>query len=590
MTSETTATTLTIAGKRSFLGKLWALSWPYFWSEERWIARGLLAVVTALSLGLVYINVQFNYWNNDFYNTLQNKDLAEFWKQLWKFCYLAAAYIVVAVYYIYLRQMMQIRWRRWMTRDLFSKWLADRSYYHLQLKSDGADNPEQRIEADVAQFTNSSLVLSLDLMNSVVSLVTFIIILWTLSGPLSFALAGHQINIPGYMVWAALLYSLVGTVFTYWIGRPLIQINFLLQKFGASFRFNMTRLRENAESVAFYGGEEIEKRGLSTAFEHIWDTWWRLMRRQKRLTWFTAGFGQLANIFPILVVSPRYFAGTIQLGGIFQTASAFGQVQGALSWFVDNFTSSTDNNLASWKATVDRLTSFVDAVAATKGVQSGIAVSKQPEGRIRVIDLELSLPDGRVLLEALTTDIEAGTRMIVAGPSGSGKTTLFRALAGLWPFGSGSVQSPEGARALFLPQRPYLPIGTLRAALTYPARAEDHPTEVLQAVLRDVKLEHLVDRLDEEGNWSMALSVGEQQRLAIARALLLKPDWLFLDEATAALDEANEQLMYSLIAERLPNVTMLSIAHRPAVARYHRTRLTITPETRMAEMSTITAS
>ena len=580
MTSETTATTLAIAGKRTFLGKLWALSWPYFWSEERWVARGLLAVVTALSLGLVYINVQFNYWNNDFYNTLQNKDLAEFWKQLWKFGYLAVAYIVVAVYYIYLRQMMQIRWRRWMTRDLLSKWLADRSYYHLQLKDRGADNPEQRIEADVAQFTSSSLILSLDLMNSVVSLVTFIVILWTLSGPLAFTLAGHEISIPGYMVWAALLYSIVGTFLTYWIGRPLVQINFLLQKFGASFRFSMTRLRENAESVAFYGGEESEQRGLAAKFNDIWDNWWRLMRRQKRLTWFTAGFNQLANIFPILVVAPRYFAGTMQLGGIFQTASAFGQVQGALSWFVGAFT-----DLAEWKATVDRLTGFVDAVVGTKNVKSGIAVSKQPASRIRLTDLELSLPDGRVLVEALTTDIETGAHIVVAGPSGSGKTTLFRALAGLWPFGSGSVESPAGARALFLPQRPYLPIGTLRAAIAYPAKAEGFSTETLQAVLRDVKLEQLSTRLDEEGNWSMALSVGEQQRLAIARALLLKPDWLFLDEATAALDEANEHLMYGLIAERLPNVTMLSIAHRPGVARYHRTRLTITPETRRAELS-----
>lgn len=584
MPSNTPATTLAIARKQTFLGKLWALTWPYFWSEERWIARGLLAVVVALSLGLVYINVQFNYWNNDFYNTLQNKDLAEFWKQLWKFCYLAAAYIVVAVYYIYLRQMMQIRWRRWMTRDLVAKWLADRSYYHLQLKSDGADNPEQRIEADVTQFTNSSLVLSLDLMNSVVSLVTFVVILWTLSGPLSFTLIGQEISIPGYMVWAALLYSLAGTLLTYWIGRPLVQINFLLQKFGASFRFNMARLRENAESVAFYGGEEVEKRGLSAAFDSIWGNWWRLMRQQKRLTWFTAGFGQLANIFPILVVSPRYFAGTIQLGGIFQTASAFGQVQGSLSWFVDNFT-----NLAEWKATVDRLTGFVDAVAATKDIKAGIAASKHPEGRIRVTDLELALPDGRVLLESLSADIESGASIMVSGPSGSGKTTLFRALAGLWPFGSGSVQSPADTKALFLPQRPYLPIGSLRQAIVYPGKAEDFSDDALRTILCDVKLGHLSERLDEEGNWSMALSIGEQQRLAIARALLLKPDWLFLDEATAALDEANEQLMYTLIAARLPNATLLSIAHRPAVARYHRTRLTILPETRTAEISTLTA-
>ena len=584
MSSDSSATTFAIARKHTFLGKLWALTWPYFWSEERWIARGLLAVVVALSLGLVYINVQLNYWNNDFYNALQNKDLAEFWKQLQKFAMLAVAYIVVAVYYIYLRQMMQIRWRRWMTQDLLAKWLADRSYYHLQLGDRGADNPEQRIETDVSQFTSSSLVLSLDLMNSVVSLVTFVVILWTLSGPLGFTLLGHEINIPGYMVWAALLYSLVGSLLTYWIGRPLVQINFLLQRFGASFRFAMTRLRENAESVAFYGGEPIERQGLSAAFDNIWGNWWRLMRQQKRLTWFTAGFNQLANIFPVLVVAPRYFAGSIQLGGIFQTASAFGQVQGALSWFVGAFT-----DLAEWKATVDRLTGFVDAIAGTKDLTSGIRVAKTPARQIRMTDLELGLPGGRVLLENLSAEIAAGARVMVTGPSGSGKTTLFRALAGLWPFGSGSVESPADARALFLPQRPYLPIGTLRQAIAYPGRAEDHGDAEIQAALRDVKLEHLAGRLDEAGNWSMALSVGEQQRLAIARALLLKPDWLFLDEATAALDEANEQLMYALLAERLPAATILSIAHRPAVARYHRMRLAIVPETRTATLSDLPA-
>ena len=573
-------TTLETARKRSFLGKLWALTWPYFWSEERWIARGLLAVVTALSLGLVYINVQLNYWNNDFYNALQNKDLAEFWRQLQKFGLLAAAYIVVAVYYIYLRQMMQIRWRRWMTQDLLAKWLSERSYYHLQLVERGTDNPEQRIESDVTQFTSSSLILSLDLMNSVVSLVTFIVILWTLSGPLGFSLFGHQVEIPGYMVWAALLYSLVGSFLTYWIGRPLVRINFLLQQFGATFRFRMTRLRENAESVAFFGGEQAERTGLTSAFEDIWGNWWRLMRQQKRLTWFTAAFNQLANIFPVLVVAPRYFAGTIQLGGIFQTASAFGQVQGALSWFVGAFT-----DLAEWKATVDRLTGFADAVAGTKEVKPGITVSEQPVNRLRLTDLQLALPDGRILIEALSLDIAAGDRMILAGPSGSGKTTLFRALAGLWPFGKGAVERPGSEKALFLPQRPYLPIGTLRQALAYPAKAEDLANDALKAVLRDVKLDHLAERLDEQGNWSMALSVGEQQRLAIGRAILVKPDWLFLDEATAALDEANEQLMYALIAKRLPDVTLLSIAHRPAVARYHSRKLTISPETQSAELS-----
>jgi putative ATP-binding cassette transporter len=575
-------TDIDISRRRAFLRKLWALTWPYFRSEEKWRAGGLLLVIVGLSLGLVYVNVQITYWYNDFYNALQNKDVHAFWYQIGKFSVLATAYIVVAVYYTYLQQMLQIYWRRWMTDRMLGRWLADRAYYSLQLGAERADNPEQRIEADISLFTDGALDLTLGLLNAVVTLVSFVTILWIVSGPLSFSAMGMQITIPGYMVWAALLYAAVGSLLTYWVGRPLIRTNFLLQKFNASFRFGMSRLRENAESVAFYGGEAAERQRLMLNFGDIWTMWWQLMRQQKRLTWLVSGYGQIAIIFPILVAAPRYFAGAIQLGGLMQIRAAFGQVQDSLSWFVNAF-----NTLAEWKATVDRLTGFVGALERTKALKTGFAVTTGATPGLEAHDIDLRLPDGRVLIHDLNVDIHAGEKVLISGPSGAGKTTLFRALAGIWPFGKGRIRKPSGGRTLFLPQRPYLPIGTLREAIAYPALPADLDDHAIRAALTDVNLERLRDRLDDKQNWTMALSIGEQQRLAIARALLLKPDWLYLDEATAALDAPNEQRMYALLTERLPNATVLSIAHRGEVARYHNRRLDIDPDARVATLSPI---
>jgi putative ATP-binding cassette transporter len=581
-------TEIVIPKRGGFLRKLWALTWPYFWSEEKWKARGLLALIVALSLSLVYLNVVFNYWYKDFYNALETKNEPEFWRQIIRFAYIAAAFMVVAVYYLYLQQMLQIRWRRWMTDRLVGDWLSNRAYYHLQLGAGRgdhrADNPEQRIEEDVKLFTDSTLDLSLGLLNSTVTLASFVVILWSLSGAFSFNLGSFEIVIPGYMVWAAVAYAAVGSVLTYFVGRPLVKTNFELQRYNASFRFRMTRLRENAESIAFYGGEANERIFLRHSFGFIWDTWWRFMRQQKRLTWFTRFYDQVAVPFPFLFSAGRYFSGQLTLGALMQIASAFGQVQGALSWFVSAF-----GSLAAWKATVDRLTGYVDTMEQAKHVQSGISTSESGGNDLVTEDLELGLPDGRVLISDLDARIQRGDKVLVSGPSGSGKTTLFRALAGLWPFGKGSVRRPDQSRALFLPQRPYLPIGALRDAIAYPAAANTFSDAELQSTLDTVNLPHLKARLDDNENWSMALSVGEQQRLAIARALLLKPDWLYLDEATAALDAENEKQMYELLKTKLPDATILSIAHRSAVAAYHDRRLAIDPKAQSAVMSQIAA-
>jgi putative ATP-binding cassette transporter len=558
---------------RTFLGHVWQLSRPYWFSEERWIARGLLAAVVVLNLGTVYITVQVTEWQRLFFNALQDKNFPEFTQQLLRFSVLAAIFILIAVYQLYLNQMLQIRWRRWLTEVYLRDWLSDRVYYRLELKDYGTDNPDQRIAQDLQIFAGSSLSLTLGLLNSVVTLISFIAILWLLSGSLTVTVLGSEISIPGYMVWIALIYAVAGSYLTHKIGRPLIGLNFNQQRFEADFRFSLVRLRENSEGIALYGGEQGEQAGLLATFGRVWLNWWALMKYQKRLTWFTAGYGQIAIIFPILVAAPRYFASVIQMGELMQTSSAFGQVQGALSWFIDAYT-----QLAEWKASVERLTGFHRAIQEARQQAhsgQGIAVVANDGETLAVRDLDLALPDGRLLLKNANFSLSAGERVLLAGPSGSGKSTLIRAVAGIWPFGKGRVDRPAEGRVLFLPQKPYLPIGSLRTAVSYPATGGTFDDGALVEALRDCRLEHFGDQLDEVRPWAQAMSPGEQQRLAFARALLHKPAWLFLDEATSALDEATERHLYGLILDRLPETTLLSIAHRPAVAVHHERQLSL---------------
>jgi putative ATP-binding cassette transporter len=570
---------------RGYLAKLWALTAPYWRSEDWKLAWLLSIVVIGLNLGLVVFSVMFNTWYNDFYNTLQNKDEPGFWYQIGKFSLLAFGQIIIAVYYLYLRQMLMIRWRRWMTEGLTKRWLENRVFYLLQLKNYNTDNPEQRIEQDIDQFTQSTVSIMMSLLNSIVTLFSFLLILWRLSGALDFTLLGVHVVVPGYMFWAALLYSMAGSWLTYLIGRPLVTINYLLQRYNATFRFSMTRMRENAESVAFFGGEHEENRRISGHFKDIWTTWFRYMKQTKNVTWFTAFFGQAAIIFPLIVAAPRYFSGAIQLGGLMQINSAFGQVQGSLSWFVDAFT-----GLADWKATVDRLIIFVDAMEMARNDAAQMAhLSAVDAGATELVvsDLNINLPGGQPLLTDINLRFKRRQHILVTGPSGSGKTTLFRALAGLWPFGSGKVHLPVKGSKLFLPQKPYLPIATLREALAFPLQPDEVTTAQMQDALRGVNLEHLVPRLDDTDNWSMVLSGGEQQRVAIARAILTKPDWLFLDEATSALDDANEQRMYRLLIERLPDSSIISIAHRDSLTKFHDTKIVLDAESRRVSMETL---
>ena len=554
-----------------FLRDLWTLTRPYWFSDDRWPARALLAAIVAITLLLVYLNVLLNDWNGRFFNALQSKDEPAFWNLLLEWGGLVAVYVAFGLTGLYLRLWLRIRWRLWLTGRFVGRWLDGRAYYRIALIDRGTDNPDQRIAEDLRQFVDLTLSLTLDLIDSAVTLASFLAILWVLSG--SATILG--IEIPGYMVWVALVYAIGGTVVTHLIGRRLIGLTFDQQRVEADFRFGLVRFRENAEAVALYRGEADEKSGFLARFAFVVGNWRQLMTVQKNIYAAQTIYSLAASIFPIIVASPRYFAGAIQLGGLTQTSGAFGQVQSALSYFVSAYQS-----LATWKAVVDRLTTFeaaVDRALADSRERPGVALAHGPQPELRIEDVTLALPDGRRLIAGESLTIAPGERVIVTGPSGSGKSTLFRACAGIWPFGGGRVLAPAGAQPLFLPQRPYLPIGTLGAAIAYPARGRTFDRATLERALDDVGLGGLKAALDEHAHWQQRLSGGEQQRIALARALVQKPDWLFLDEATSAVDEQAEAALYEKLRERLPGTTLISIGHRSSLRRFHGRELAFAP-------------
>ena len=548
--------------KTRFLTAFWALAKPYWVSEQRTKAIALLITVIGLTLGVVYLEVQFNTWNKNFYNALEQKNQSEFFRQFWIFTGIALVWIVAQVYRLYLQQMLQIEWRTWLNEHFLADWLKDRAYYRLQLVDRGVDNPDQRIAEDLRLFVDNTLDLGFGLLSSLVMLVTFTIILWELSG--DYTIAG--LTIPGFMFWTVLVYSLVGSAIVHLIGKPLINLGFNQQRFEADYRFSLVRLRENAEGVALYKGEGLELTTFRERFRHVIDNWWGIMRTSKRLNWVASFLFQFSVPFPYIIVAPRYFAGEVMLGYIFQVASAFLNVRAALWWFIDVYP-----QFAAWKATVDRLTSFSDSLERAKrdAQQLGGERAEVPGAALGVEALQLALPQGKPLLASTSIQFRPGEDVLVTGPSGAGKSTFFRALAGIWPYWKGRVRLPEGARLLFLPQKPYLPIGTLKRAVTYPGDAASLSDAEIADALRAVGLAQLASDLERAENWAQVLSGGEQQRLAFARALLNKPDWLFLDEATASLPEDAQDALYRLLKERLPRTTLVSIGHRESLRGYH---------------------
>lgn len=562
-----------------FLQRVWALALPYFRSEQRWQARGLLLAIVALNLGAVYMLVLINDWNRLFYDALQDKNEAVFWEELLRFVYLAFGFILIAVYRFYLTQLLQVRWRAWMTRHYLQRWLEAHRFYRMELAryaADGTapDNPDQRIQEDLNLFTSYSVSLSMGLLNAVVTLVSFVGILWSLSGPFSFTLGGQAYTIEGFMVWMAVLYCLAGSVLTHYIGRPQIPLNFMQQRYEADFRHHLIRVREYSESIALDAGEPVERDHLDLRFSRVLGNYLQLMKKQKNLLWFTNFFGQAAVVFPFIVAAPRFFSGAIALGQLMQIASAFGRVQDALSWFVENYPA-----LAAWRATTDRLTSFEAHMSRQQAdAQRMQRRAVEKDSAVQAQDLVLALPDGKVLLAGANLEVQPGDSVLLKGPSGSGKSTLFRVLAGIWPNASGKIVMP--ADAMFIPQRPYFPDGSLREALSYPEPASRFSDQELDQALREALLPHLAAQLDDEAAWTQKLSGGEQQRLAIARVLLKKPRWVFADEATSALDPQAEETLYARLRDLTQSQggALVSIAHRPAVAQFHHRVWELKPE------------
>ncbi len=551
----------------------WRLMKSYWKSKEKWRARGLLAGVIALSLGQVYMLVMLNQWNNVFYNALQERDFEVFWPLIGQFSLIAFGYIIMAVYAIYVKQILEIKWRTWMTSRYLDEWMHSQTYYRLQvLGGDGVDNPDQRISDDIGMFVNLTLSLFIGLLKQVSTLVAFVVILWQLSGALDIPVGDTVLSVPGYMVFVTLIYSVVGTWLAHKVGRSLIGLNYDQQRYEADFRFSMVRVRENSESIAFYGGEGPEMQNFQERFGMVIRNFWALMKRTKLLNFYVNGYAQLAVIVPILMSAPKYFSGDMQLGGFIQTLSAFGRVQDALSYFVEAY-----DTIAQYVAVIRRLGGFTGHMEAAENMQASFGFDSRDDINGLVLqDVQVELPDGRRLFEGLSLAVPAGKYLLVSGNSGCGKSTLLRALAGIWPYGCGNVSLPSGWRSMFLPQRPYLPLGSLRRAIYYPQPVPEKETADLRSLLERFGIGSLADRLDEVDDWSRILSLGEQQRLAFIRILLFRPDIVFLDESTSAMDEQREAEAYDILKELLPEMAVISVGHRSTLFKKHDKRLQLT--------------
>jgi putative ATP-binding cassette transporter len=560
---------------RSTLAAVWRIAAPYFGSEDKWAGRGLLAAVIAIELMLVAIDVLLNQWYNRFYNDLQERNWDGFVWEIGIFTVLATLNVALSIYQLYLNQWLQIRWRRWMTSLYLGQWLHDANHYRMQLQGDAADNPDQRVSDDVKLFVDQTLNITVGLLSAIVTLASFVVILWGLSESAPLQIFGHQFAIPGYLVWGALIYAVFGTALTQWIGSPLVNLSFEQQRYEADFRFNLVRVRENSEQIALLRGESAERQRLSERFGRVVENWYAIMSRTKRLTAFTSSYAQAAVIFPYILVAPAYFADKIQLGGMMQTGSAFASVQKALSFFVSIYRS-----LAEWRSVVARLDGFEMSIASATALATRAdsidVVSSTGVDKIDLEKLLVRLPNGTPLVSANSFSLRGNERTLVTGPSGAGKSTLFRAIAGIWPFGTGSIAIPAKATLMMLPQRPYFPVGSLQAAIVYPAEASAYSSDRVRDALISVGLPQLASRLEEEAHWNRMLSLGEQQRLGLARALLHAPQYLFLDEATASLDETSEAALYRLLEDKLPATTIVSIGHRSTLKAFHQRNVVLT--------------
>ncbi len=561
-------------------GRIWPF--PAFRALERRIATLTVVFLVVINQAEVGILVRLNFFSRDWFNAIQKHDQKAFWYQLFSvFLVWAFIYIASVVTEFVVQATLVIRWREWLTNFYVNHWLDNHTHYRMSLIGYAADNPDQRISEDIYRFIDGGqtdnvyglYTFTILLISKLTSLVSFAIILWGLSA--NFTLPYTHIAVPGFLFWVALIYAGFGTIITHLIGRPLIRLSFVRQRYEADFRFSLARLREYGEQVALLRGEPTEKIGLRERFASIIKNYFEIIACRKPLLAFTASFTQLSQVIPYVVSAPFYFAGKIELGIMTQTANAFGQVNDALTFFVNYYVS-----LAEFRAVLDRLTSFdaaIERAQALSAVQGPAQKSRAASAGLSLDDVVAQLPNGREIVNGVNLQVSPDERVLLSGPSGSGKSTLFRVVSGIWPFGKGQIEVPEGSRVMLLPQKPYIPIGSLRAALTYPAPADHFDDRAVNDALDAAQLSHLRGELDVEDMWSQRLSGGEQQRLSIARALLVKPDWLFLDEATTALDEPLEAKIYQALNEQLPQTAIVSIGHRGTLLQFHERRLEMRP-------------
>ena len=541
----------------------WRLAKPYWNSEEKFKASLLLALCIIFNLLAIAGTVMINKWYNVFYDAIQNYNKVAFYHAIIKFCIIAFVYIACMISAFYCQKVLEIKWRRWLTKYYLEQWFSYKAYYKTKFLSAISDNPDQRISIDISSYISVSVTLILGLLISLVTLVSFSIMLWDLSGTISFAIAGHKITIYGYMLWAAVIYAIAGTYVMFKIGRPLIRLDYLKQVYEADFRYGLVRVREYSENIAFYNGEAPEKANLMRRFTHVVNNFMAIIFRQIKISIFGSGYAQLAIIFPIVVAAPRYFAKLIKLGAVMQILNAFGKVQDSLSYFINAYTTLSD-----WRATMDRLLGFQTAIKEASELKI-LAIQKHGMHTLKLKHVKLNLPDGEPLAQNISFCLESGDRLLVRGRSGCGKTTLLRTIAGLWSFAEGDISQAPNLNSLFISQKPYLPIDQLRNAICYPKIKDLPDNSTLVKIMQDCQIGHLMTKLNKVMDWNNTLSLGEQQRVAFCRILINKPDIVYLDEATSALDEENEAILYNLIIKHLPNTTIVSVAHRSSVSRWH---------------------